>query len=58
MLIFRAIYQALPEHGGRISGMDIHAEDAEFAHQVAKECQLETDRLLTVKVLYQTEKGN
>lgn len=50
MNLYRAIYQADAQHGGKLRGMTFAARDAETAGKVAADWEIH-DRLLVVKPL-------
>lgn len=50
MTLYRAIYQAPAQAGGKLRGMTFAARDAETAAKVAEDWQI-YDRLLVVKPL-------
>ena len=55
MTLFRAIYQRTPQHGSGIRGMTFTARDALAADTVARDWELPSDRLLTVRAVRQVQ---
>ena len=51
MMLFRALYQRVPQLGGTLRPMTFAARDAQHALQTAEDWQLPTDRLLVLKPL-------
>lgn len=49
--MYRAIYQRLPQHGGTLRGFTFVARDALAADALARDWQMPTDRLLTLKAV-------
>ena len=51
MKLYRAIYQRTPQHGSTLRGLTFVARDALAADTVARDWQLPSDRLLTVRAV-------